>query len=289
MRDKKLDVVELDDSPDYKFIGNEQYAYKFLGTDGKVYYYKDEGSWFTEMLCDKIATFYGIPVVTHKLASYNGYVGVISESLYEEGFNYIDGLTLVRDYLDKHPEVRDDYADIEDANTLEILWWAVEDRYKAYPNKEELVKKLMNQFLELYEFSLITIQSDMHLGNLKIAENGEDANVAPLYDNALSFVNSSLTKFSIDADDYLASSYYSVKKYFNYATTEQRERFIAKLQSLDIGTLNSMMDEITREVELSEFDLELIKIERREITRNFLLNKKEILKINNEYMKGRGI
>ena len=53
---------------------------------------------------------------------------------------------------------------------LENIWDALYSKYYSLDNYEEIVKKLMDQLVEIFCFDLLTINNDRNPNNLIIAE-----------------------------------------------------------------------------------------------------------------------
>lgn len=289
MNKELYDVGDLTNNPSLSLKQTDGKISLFQSSNGKEYFFKNEASWIIELLADKIASFYNIPAVKHRKAMYKGNIGVISESFHKEGFNYINGEQLITEYLETHPEVAKDYNNLDRANNLEVIWWALEHRYKNYPKREELIKKLMNQFVTLYEFGIMTGQTDLHLNNYQIEESQDDANLAPLFDNALSFMTIPVATLSIEQEDSFASSTESLKKYFSYVSREQGEEFINKVNSLSIEDVSLMLNDIIQNVNIVDEEKKYIDSEKSEIIRSFLINKKKILNAKSDFDKSRSL
>ena len=257
---------------------------KLKNSKGEIFYYKRESNWFFELVCEKIAELLGIKAVCHIFYKYNSMPGLISMDFHKKGYNYIDGEELIKNYFSKHPDAYIPYFEIDDANNLQVLWWAIEDRYRHYPNKSEIVEKLMRQFMELYEFSIITAQGDLHLSNYQIEESKTDASLAPLYDNSQSFLNYPISVLSVDEMDSRVSSYDSLRRYFEFVPIEVVQSFFEKVSILDLATLSSIMDNIIKEVPVSEKEKEELDFEKKEALKIFLRHKSKLLKICNEYL-----
>ena len=138
--------------------------------------------------------------------------------------------------------------------------------------------------MELYEFSIITAQGDLHLSNYQIEESKTDASLAPLYDNSQSFLNYPISVLSVDEMDSRVSSYDSLRRYFEFVPIEVVQSFFEKVSILDLATLSSIMDNIIKEVPVSEKEKEELDFEKKEALKIFLRHKSKLLKICNEYL-----
>lgn len=261
---------------------------KFKNRNDKIFFYRKESNWFTELLCDKLAAFYDIPVVQHKKTDYKGFVGVISENFHRDNYNYIDGEELITSFFSSHPELLKEYGnDINKANSIELIWWSLENRYKNYPNKDKLLEKLIKQFISIYEFSIIVSQGDLHINNYQIEENDTDANLAPIFDNAMSFLNTPIAALGLEQDDVLRSTYTSLRKYLEFLPREDREAFMEKVNRIKMEDISQMADEILDNTSLSLSERKELNFEKLEIIKRFLANKRNILSVNKEYLISR--
>lgn len=71
-------------------------------------------------------------------------------------------------------------------NNLEDIWSILDCYFKNNPNKDAIIKDIMESFVKIYLFDIITLQGDRHIWNFGIIVNNETNEIrpAPIYDNA---------------------------------------------------------------------------------------------------------
>lgn len=71
-------------------------------------------------------------------------------------------------------------------NNLEDIWPILDCYFKDNPNRVKIVKNIMEDFVKIYLFDVITLQGDRHIWNFGIIVNNEtnEVRTAPIYDNA---------------------------------------------------------------------------------------------------------
>ena len=155
------------------YISND-YSLLKLDYENETYYYKYEKYLlpYNELIAYELACGFGFTAVDYDLAIIGNKKGVISKNFRKKGATYISGEELLRSC---------GYND-DDNNNLEDLWDALEIRYSNYPNKKEIVEKLMGKLVDLFEFDVITCQDDRHSANWEIEEYGDSVDII-VYDN----------------------------------------------------------------------------------------------------------
>lgn len=146
--------------------------------ENDVYFYKYNNMTipYSELVAEELANDFGIDHVSYDLAVLNQYKGVLSKNFKKDNGNYILGEEILKDFFV-------DNQDIEVHNSLEDIWDAFEYRYQNYPNKEELIKLLMNDIINIYIYDIITCQSDRHSQNWGLIEDDNKVSIQPVFDN----------------------------------------------------------------------------------------------------------
>lgn len=157
-------IKDMNMSINFTYLG-KQYFYKY-------YYYVNP---YNELLANELAKDFGLQNVEYDLAILNDKKGVLSKNFRKDNTIYIKGADLLYEfwqarYLDKH-------------NNLYDIWDALEYHYRNHSDKRAIVEHLMNKIVFIFIFDIINCQSDRHCLNWEIAENENNIDIAPLYDN----------------------------------------------------------------------------------------------------------
>lgn len=166
--DKSIEVSMLEDNDiNFNFIHN-----------GITYYFKYDNDIdpYDELIAEELAQDFGIPHVKYDLAIYDSKEGVISESFKQDNINYITGEEILAKFY-----VEDNNTDAY--NNLEAIWDAFEYRYRDYPNKKDIIEKLMRRLVHIFLFDIITCQSDRHPNNWQVMESEDDVDITQIFDN----------------------------------------------------------------------------------------------------------
>lgn len=163
---------------------------------------------YGEILAKEIAVILGIPCADYMLAKFdyqnsnlNDFKcshGVITPSFLKENERLVpigEIISSVYNQIIKNNNALkelygatnvDDSVAINRFNNLEDIWPILDCYFKDYPNKQEIVKQVMEYFVKVYLFDIITLQGDRHIWNIGVIINGETNEVrpAPIYDNA---------------------------------------------------------------------------------------------------------
>ena len=182
----------------------------------------------------------------------NGEIGVISSSLRNNQINLISGDEILGDYLVSKDAINiigamgmDDelvnkikkygmgdttrYYSSLHINNLEIIWHALEFKYKD----SSIVKGLMEQFVNMYIFTILLGDADKHPGNWFIMENSGEVKLAPLFDNGNILIgyeegnniNEITMSFSTNFKDYEKNLFKSFEEFFNISSVEYLDLF----------------------------------------------------------------
>ena len=169
----------------------------YVYIDGEEYYFKPTKSCYNEIVTYYILKFLGIDACSVDLATLNGRYGVISKSLRKEGVNLVSGNVILRSYLSNslrfiekmgfdnryYRSLKLYYLNalsrpFKTINSLDIIWQALEYRYKDEIN----ISEVMDQFVVMHLFDIIVNNVDRHEWNWMIEESDEGIRLAPLFD-----------------------------------------------------------------------------------------------------------
>lgn len=307
---KNRNLNELINSGELKIVEESIHRIKLSNAD-KVYFYikphnknNQEKLWMREILGERIANHFNIPSVHYIKVPYTGrhkdgneisMSGVISESFVDSGKHYLTGKELLFDYLKSLSNGEDFkyYGEsvhqlINKSNNLELLWHALEYRYQDRPNKNEIVKKLMEEFIQLYEFSILTNDWDKHWENYQIVEYKDEVKLAPYYDFDNIFGDRYFFKLLVDLEEE-GFIFDSLSKYLLYIDSLRIEEFKRKLESLTKEVIEKFLDDIIKEnCKTRKEKLETLK-EKESILRIFERNRNILYAVLNEYNKGKNM
>lgn len=169
----------------------------YVYIDDEEYYFKPTKACYNEIVTYHILKFLGIDACYVDLAVLNGKFGVISKSLRKDGVKLVSGNVILRSYLssslgfiEKMGFDKRDYHYLKlyylnvlsmyprTINTLEIIWQALEDRYKDRIN----ISEVMDQFVIMHLFDIIVNNADRHEWNWMIEESDTGIKLVPLFD-----------------------------------------------------------------------------------------------------------
>lgn len=181
--------------------GKQKFLYK--KTDSRDLYEA-----YGEVLAEEIAILLGIPCAKYMLAKFNyedenihdfkNSYGIITPTflLPNERLIPIGEIisTVYHQKIKNNPDMQTlyDVEGIEEGiainrmNNLEDIWSVLDCYFKDWPNKDIIVKQLMEHFVKLYLYDVITLQGDRHIWNFGVIINKETKAVrpAPIYDNS---------------------------------------------------------------------------------------------------------
>ena len=119
----------------------------------------------------------------------------------------------------------------------EIVYKDVQENEKY----EEIVKKLMDQLVEIFCFDLLTINNDRNPNNLIIAESKDLTNIsfAPIFDNSLSLNYSKTSRMGVEIDWQEYDHFTLLDKFLNSSSIEYLDKFKIMYEKFDISLLKS--------------------------------------------------
>ena len=213
---------------------------------------------YAELLVEEIANIMDIPTAHYDLAMFNGNYGVISYSFTKGTSVDYSGFEVISEFyamnLEDDPElselynidyVNDNIDDVCDKlNNLQDIWSILENRFKDDPNKDKIVKTIMDGLVSKLMLDIIVVGIDSHCDNWKIID---DEHFAPVFDNSRSlgiyakFRGSNVTndrrledyKLLLTVDDEKINKPLEVLKYFlKISSSEYRDIFVEKINKL---------------------------------------------------------
>ena len=153
--------------------------------NGKKYYFKKFGVsdrnltyLYNELVAYKLAIKSGINCVNPTILSKKDIIGIVTESFGLEGYEKINGTTLLKKYYEylketnQIKEVIDEEAVLLKLNNLEDIWNALDYHFKDYENeqKTQIVGNIMKDLTKIFSFDIIAMQIDRHEENWEILE-----------------------------------------------------------------------------------------------------------------------
>ena len=259
--------------------------------EGKEYFFKGklEENVIRELLAQEIAKRVNLDHVIYSRYRFNGEDGVISESFFEDGYKYIEGDNLIWHYISRTMKTnpsylydkKDEYGEIilKDGQDLYIIWQAMEQRFKHYPNYEEQIVAFMDDLIYMMFFDLLIVNGDRKPYNWSIKYDEITFGLVKIYDNDLSFgarmgskLNTSqealtneqaLTEFLEQSDDLVAEGAYD---FFNIVTPENISEIL--------------------EYVLKEHNFTLDEDDKKDLINTFNSNYRELMEVINKRIKG---
>lgn len=192
--ERKNGFIELDGC---HYVRSSYIGQYYVYIDGEEYYFKPTKDCYNEIVTYHILKFLGIDACYVDLASLNGKMGIISKSLRKDRVKLVSGNEILREYLSNSfdyvkemgfdtncfRQLRMYYNNrisncSRTINTLEIIWQALEDRYKD----RIIISEVMDQFVIMHLFDIIVNNADRHEWNWMIEESDDGIRLVPLFD-----------------------------------------------------------------------------------------------------------
>ena len=274
-------VSDKNDEQYWVYIDDEEYYFKptvfDMGNEFVNFAYK-------ELVGYQAAKFLGIDACYTDLAVINGNKGIISKSLRKEGINLVSGNEILGDYIADNFDIVKDmgmgselasqtekyglgdttrYFSAMYINNLEMIWQALEYRYKDKIN----IKSIMHQFVLMYMFTIILGDADKHPGNWFILENGENIKLAPLFDNGNILIgyeegydiDKIKMNFSTNFKDYEVNLVQTLKVFLETSGEEYFDLFVNIFDKM-LMNFDAILDMVEKQigVEIPEYEKEKI-------------------------------
>lgn len=151
--------------------------------DTKYYFKYDESeNPFTELIAEEIAKCMNIPCIDYDIATIGGFIGTLSKDFVsKDEVQVISG----EDIIERLRNNKLLHRVFGVTNNLESIWMGLISLLKNNPNRDEIIKHLMKQIIDMYVFDIITRQDDRHSSNWEIVKYKDGHyDLRPLFDNA---------------------------------------------------------------------------------------------------------
>ena len=279
--------------------------------DGEEYYFKPtvfcSGNYaYNELLGYHAAKFLGLGACFCDLAVLNGEKGIISKSLVNDKVRLVSGSEILGDYLALNFDVVKDmgidkkianvvyeyglsgnmkYFSAMYVNNLEIIWQALEYRYKDKID----INEVMHQFVLMFIFTIIFGDADKNPGNWFIIEDGDNISLSYLFDSADIFIGyeagydpKKMTMcLSTNFKDYEVNLEETLKRFFKTSSREYYNLFVTMFNKVLLNFLG-ILDEIEKQIGVT-----IPLYDRNRLISNFNKNSLRIIEVIDSfsYMK----
>ena len=269
-----LDNMDIKITNEYNSTFGKSFEYIY---NGKRYFYKKskKGDFLNEIIAEKIANKLGIPCC-HYIITYSDGIANVSSEMFDTK-NYIS----LSEILESVYKKNDSDVNLSLRNNLEDIWFALDVKYGSRKNGQEIVSKLMSQIVRVFLFDVIIANSDRNPANLGFIDDGENVELAPLFDNDFMLSEYALydNDYSIFVDQkgYEEREYYvnsdteceprnTLEYFFSISASEYQKEISEMLKVISRESLEEIFDEIQEDVIIP-------KPKREEIISNFELNR----------------
>ena len=185
-----------------EFVKKVSDIHYIITINGRNYYFKKLKNPYTELLAYEVAAFLGLKSVSYDLAIFQNMYGVISEDFKDKNCKYVSGQDILFEYS-RSPRCMTylenmglEQTEVNDypnnapysynINNLEIIWQAIEYKYKQLGINIDM-EKIMNDLILIFIFNILVMQNDGMSQNWVLEESAYGVNVGLLYDNAEAF------------------------------------------------------------------------------------------------------
>lgn len=211
--------------------------------DNKKYFFKKCKSIeeeYNELIAEEIALQLGIPCAHYDLASYNDFIGTISENFIESEDKYTTMEQILKQAFGE--------KGIEKYNNLEDIWIALSHIYK----NSETVRVLMSELINIFIFDILIGNIDRHIENTGIVENEYGIHFAKVFDNEKMLsdgsINSGIYSIGIDRSDYHPTidgyNYNLLGKFLDYSSNVYKEYIDKKLEIISEDNIEEILNRV---------------------------------------------
>lgn len=239
--------------------------------DGEDYYFKKTKNFYNELLAYEVATFLGVNVVPYDLAVFQNMYGVISKDFKKKNCNYISGQELLfmysrmpksLNYLTnmglkqtENNQFPDNAPYSYNINNLEIIWQAIEHRYKKLGIYVDL-EKIMNELVMYFIFNILVMQNDGASQNWVLEESEYGVNLCPFFDNAETFTIDEdkelpVSNLSTNFNDVGLGNYRILEEFLKVSDQAYIDLFKEKFESLTEEAFLQLIQRVENKIECS--------------------------------------
>ena len=187
MKETKENTLNFSSSPDR--------AGFLVSDEGDKYYLKVKlkDQMFKELLAQEVAEILNIKHAEYIACLYNGYKALISKSYIKTGYNYIKGSDLMKTYFKGtkkellYDKTINSKIKIKESQDLYIIWQAMEQEFKHYPNYDYLIISFMDKLIEMVLFDILIANWDRASRNWCIEYNETEFKLVDIFDHDYSF------------------------------------------------------------------------------------------------------
>jgi len=236
----------------------------WLKINGEKYYFKKTRNIYEELIVYECAKFLDISAVEYDLAIFDGIEGVVSKSYRKESAKYNSGSKILYEYYKncdremlydmgidpKEMEHCHNRIDIsESIQTLEIVWQALEYRYKT----PSVVEKLMFGIIDHFILDILIAQNDSDPLNWEVEENQGEIELAPYFDggeclNDPEIYGEPLTRLAVSFQDKGTNNYKILDRFLKISSSEFIDKFLEKFDKLDVYNFMTILKKIENKI-----------------------------------------
>lgn len=224
---------------------------------------------YAELISEEVCKMLEMKTACYDLAVFDGKYGVISYNFMKDFDFYEAGFDIIADFYENNLlgnienselyQVDDSYDPIgivtKKLNNLEDIWTILEEKYKDYPNKHQVVFGIVNQLVNVLLFDILMVNTDRHCDNWGIGTQGDKVIVAPQFDNervlglhesGLCSLKNKALLFRVDNSSYY-NSLEVLRHFLDISSSEYQDLVKEKITLLQNGIDNipSLIEEKT--------------------------------------------
>lgn len=285
-----------------EFIKESYYSFGhyWLNINGEYYYYKWTPDIYEELIVSECAKLLNIDAVEYDLAIFRETEGVISKSYRKYGYIYFSGMDILYDYLideNNHESLKQMGCDLihlqelhtnsdkaEYLNNLEVIWQALEYRYKKL-KRNAPINELMEGLIKYFCLNILIGQYDAFPQNFEIGESKDNIYLAPYYDGSQSFGKQCYDprqSMSVSYEDRNTNNYRVLEEFFKISSQDYINVFMEMYNTLTVDTFLNILKNIEEKIGKS-----LPEMTKKRIIERYIANREDIERvINKERVNG---
>ena len=274
-----------------EFVKKVSDIHYIITINGHNYYFKKLKNPYTELLAYEVAAFLGLKSVSYDLAIFQNMYGVISEDFKDKNCKYVSGQDILFEYS-RSPRCMTylenmglEQTEVNDypnnapysynINNLEIIWQAIEYKYKQLGINIDM-EKIMNDLILIFIFNILVMQNDGMSQNWVLEESAYGVNVGLLYDNAEAFKfvegkHSPQCNFSTNFNDVGLGTYAILEEFLKVSDKVYVDLFKEKFNMLTEDVFLKLIQRVEYKIECSipseikTYYLEMFEVNRENI------------------------